>query len=133
MNVLAFSSCFFTQPEFDSTSSKAPQSRRLPDFSKVEPRVRFPKSGYMPPKSRPFSMYSSSAQPALMFKSPADIVKEVLLCGADGAPPSPDPTRPPTSGPNFTVPEDFRCPRQATTLVEQLQVRSQQTCSARVT
>ncbi|XP_076016133.1 uncharacterized protein akna isoform X2 [Genypterus blacodes] len=104
-----------------SSSRKGPPSHRTPDFSSVEPRVHFPKSGYRPPKSRRSSMDSSSAKLPLVFKSPADIVKEVLLRGGNGAPPTSDPCRPPAGGPDSTVPKDFRCPRQATTLVEQLQ------------
>eukprot|EP00064_Thunnus_orientalis_P007424 superscaffoldBa00000824_g7444 len=98
-------------------------SHRTPDFSKVEPRVRFPKGGYKPPKSKRSSkMESLSPQPPLVFKSPADIVKEVLLNTTDGPPAPSDCNRPPASAPNSTVPQDFRCRQQATTLLEQLQV-----------
>ncbi|CAK6965109.1 microtubule organization protein AKNA [Scomber scombrus] len=97
-------------------------SHRTPDFSKVEPKVRFPKSGYKPPKSKHSSKKESfSPEPPLVFKSPADIVKEVLLSTAYGPPAPSDSNRPPTSAPKSTVPQDFRCRQQATTLLEQLQ------------
>ncbi|KAK2818897.1 hypothetical protein Q5P01_024458 [Channa striata] len=99
-----------------NVSRKDLLSYRKPDFSKVEPRVRFPKSGYKPPKSR-LSVGSEfqSPGPPVLFKSPADIVKEVLMDTADG-PPAPS-----ASVPSLTVPEDFRSWQQATTLLEQLQ------------
>ncbi|KAI3361696.1 hypothetical protein L3Q82_002054 [Scortum barcoo] len=103
-------------------SRKGPLSYRTPDFSKVEPKVRFPKGGYKPPKSRRSSKRDSlSPEPPLVFKSPADIVKEVLLNTTHWSPTPSDSYRPPTSAPNSTVPEEFRCRRQATTLLEQLQ------------
>ncbi|XP_058842677.1 microtubule organization protein AKNA-like [Acipenser ruthenus] len=88
----------------------------LPDFSKVEPRVRFPKaeeSGYKPPKGRvaPRKSFAAGEAP-LVFKSPAEIVREVLLSSTEGpAPPHP----------NAKVPEEFKSPQQATELVHQLQ------------
>ncbi|XP_044030881.1 microtubule organization protein AKNA isoform X2 [Siniperca chuatsi] len=103
-------------------SRKGPLSYRTPDFSMVEPRVRFPKGGYKPPKSRRSSKRESlSPEPPLVFKSPADIVKEILLNTTDGSPASSDSYRPPTSALNSTVPQEFRCRQQATTLLEQLQ------------
>ncbi|XP_056147176.1 microtubule organization protein AKNA [Lampris incognitus] len=102
-------------------SKRGTRSYRTPDFSKVEPRVRFPKSGYKPPKSRGSSKKYHSAEPPLVFKSPADIVREVLLSNTDGPSPPSDPAGPQTSVPNSTVPDEFRSPQQATTLVEQLQ------------
>jgi len=89
----------------------------------VKPRVRFPKnSGYKPPKSsRPPHDRTSHPDLPVVFKSPAEIVREVLLSSTDGSPGSPS-----TSGTlkrlNSTVPEEFRCPQQASTLVQQLQV-----------
>ncbi|MGH0156465.1 UNVERIFIED_CONTAM: hypothetical protein FKN15_074902 [Acipenser sinensis] len=88
----------------------------LPDFSKVEPRVRFPKaeeSGYKPPKGRvaPRKSFAAGEAP-LVFKSPAEIVREVLLSSTEG----PAPPRP-----NAKVPEEFKSPQQATELVHQLQ------------
>lgn len=54
--------------------------------------------------------------------SPADIVKEVLLDATD-EPPTPSACdRPPASALTATVPKDFRCRQQATTLLQQLQV-----------
>ncbi|KAG1943400.1 microtubule organization protein AKNA [Pimephales promelas] len=101
---------------------KGQLSRPLPDFSNVKPRVRFPKnSGYKPPKSsRPPHDRTSHPDLPVVFKSPAEIVREVLLSSTDGSPGSPS-----TSGTlkrlNSTVPEEFRCPQQASTLVQQLQ------------
>lgn len=104
-------------------SRKGPLSYRTPDFSKVEPRVRFPKSGYKPPKSKMSSKKEFlSPGPPIVFKSPADIVKEVLLDATDGPPTPSACNRPTTSAPSATVPQDFRCRQQATTLLEQLQV-----------
>ncbi|XP_026052257.1 AT-hook-containing transcription factor isoform X1 [Carassius auratus] len=101
---------------------KGQLSHPLPDFSKVEPRVRFPKnSGYKPPKSRqPSHDRTSHPDLPVVFKSPAEIVREVLLSSSDGSPGSPS-----TSGAprrlHSTVPEEFRCPQQASTLMQQLQ------------
>ncbi|KAL0965382.1 hypothetical protein UPYG_G00280570 [Umbra pygmaea] len=100
---------------------RGPLTYPTPDFSKVEPRVRFPKSGYTPPKSKGSPRkWRPSVEPPLVFKSPADIVREVLLSSTDGPHPistSNGPRRPL----NSTVPEEFRCPEQASTLVQQLQ------------
>uniref|UniRef100_UPI0037E754DA microtubule organization protein AKNA n=1 Tax=Semicossyphus pulcher TaxID=241346 RepID=UPI0037E754DA len=104
-------------------SSKGPLSYRTPDFSKVEPRVRFPKGGYTPPKSRRSPKSESlSHKPPLVFKSPADIIKEVLLDTTDGSPAPSDSYRPPTtSAPTSIVPQEFRCQHQAAILYETLQ------------
>ncbi|XP_032395438.1 microtubule organization protein AKNA isoform X2 [Etheostoma spectabile] len=103
-------------------SRKEPLSYRIPDFSQVEPRVRFPKGGYTPPKSKhPFKRESLSPEPPFLFKSPADIVKEVLLNTTDGSSASSDSYKPPTGAPNATVPKEFRGRQQATTLLDQLQ------------
>ncbi|XP_068104379.1 microtubule organization protein AKNA [Hyperolius riggenbachi] len=85
----------------------------LPDFSKVGPRVRFPRDeeGYRPPQPRrPESQ--NQGIPAL-FKSPADIVREVLLSSTEN--PTQEPVIP------ATVPQEFKTPQQATELVHQLQ------------
>lgn len=104
-------------------SRKGLLSYRTPDFSKVEPRVRFPKSGYKPPKSKLSSKKEFlSPGPPIVFKSPADIVKEVLLEATDGPPTPSACNRPPASHLSSTVPQDFRCRQQATTLLQQLQV-----------
>ncbi|XP_016407422.1 AT-hook-containing transcription factor-like [Sinocyclocheilus rhinocerous] len=101
---------------------KGQLSHPLPDFSKVEPRVRFPKkSGYKPPKSRqPPDDRTSHPDLPVVFKSPAEIVREVLLSSSDRSPGSPS-----ISGAHkhlhSTVPEEFRCPQQASTLMQQLQ------------
>ncbi|XP_051959908.1 microtubule organization protein AKNA [Xyrauchen texanus] len=98
---------------------KGQLSHSLPDFSKVEPRVCFPKSGYKPPKSRSAARGITSHLPVL-FKSPAEIVREVLLSSTYVSPGSPS-----SCGSQerlkSTVPEEFRCPQQASTLVQQLQ------------
>lgn len=112
-----------TNLEFDCISRKGPLSYRTPDFSMVEPKVHFPKGGYKPPKSKCSSKRDSlSPEPPLVFKSPADIVKEVLLNTTDGSPASSDYDRLPTRALNSTVPQEFRCRQQATTLLDQLQV-----------
>ncbi|XP_043914098.1 microtubule organization protein AKNA [Protopterus annectens] len=88
----------------------------LPDLSKVEPRVKFPKNdqGYKPPKGRSSPMRLSSSGPPLMFKSPAEIVRDVLRSSDEYCPPTPSPVK-------AMVPEEFRTPKQATELVHQLQ------------
>ncbi|XP_062867910.1 microtubule organization protein AKNA isoform X2 [Trichomycterus rosablanca] len=100
---------------------KGQLSHALPDFSKIEPRVRFPKSSYKPPKSRrPRSERNSQAKAPVVFKSPADIVREVLLSSTEGL--SDTAACAETQKPlNTTVPEELRCPLQATNLVQQLQ------------
>lgn len=113
-----------TNDELYCISSKGSLSYHTPDFSKVEPKVRFPKAGYKPPKSRrSFKRDSLSPEPPLVFKSPADIVKEVLLNIPDGSPAPQDSHTLQASAPDFTVPQEFRSPRHATALLEQLQVR----------
>ncbi|XP_036995369.2 microtubule organization protein AKNA isoform X2 [Artibeus jamaicensis] len=90
----------------------------LPDFSKVGPRVRFPKDeSYHPPKARSCSKQARDPGRPLIFKSPAEIVQEVLLSSEEACsgkdPPPPHP---------FTgVPQEFQTPEQATKLVHQLQ------------
>ncbi|KAM6901527.1 microtubule organization protein AKNA [Lycodopsis pacificus] len=106
-------------------SRKGPLSYRTPDFSKVEPKVHFPKDGYNPPKSRPSSKRkSSSPESPSVFKSPADNAKEVLLNTTAGAPASSDSYKPPTSAPSSPsspVPQEVRSRQQATTLLDQLE------------
>lgn len=91
----------------------------LPDLSKVGPRVRFPKDeSYRPPKARnPGRGPQDPARP-LVFKSPAEIVREVLLRSEEVCPAQ---TLPPTH-PIARVPQEFQTPEQATKLVHQLQV-----------
>ncbi|XP_069039331.1 microtubule organization protein AKNA isoform X2 [Lepisosteus oculatus] len=99
---------------------RGPLNHPLPDFSRVGPRVRIPKDGYRPPRGRGSPQKRSAAgAPPLVFKSPAEIVREVLLSGPDGAPAPAAPRRPPAT--HATVPEEFRCPQQASALVHQLQ------------
>ncbi|KAG7480484.1 hypothetical protein MATL_G00056580 [Megalops atlanticus] len=80
--------------------------------------------GYRPPRSkgRPRKKGPGS-EPPLVFKSPADIVREVLLSSADApaAPAAPSPPAGPLRPPNTTLPQEFRSPQQATALVHQLQ------------
>ncbi|XP_033951917.1 microtubule organization protein AKNA [Pseudochaenichthys georgianus] len=103
-------------------SRKGPLSYRIPDFSNVEPRVFFPKDGYTPPKStRCFKRESSSPGSPFMFKSPADIVKEVLLNSHNTSPASPDSCKPISSALNSSMPQDFRSRLQASDLLDQLQ------------
>ncbi|XP_068191824.1 microtubule organization protein AKNA isoform X2 [Antennarius striatus] len=103
-------------------SRKRPLSYTTPDFSKVEPKVRFPKGGYKPPKSRLSSKRDfHSPEPPLVFTSPVDIVKEVLLNVQDALPATSDSYRPPTRTPDHAVPQEFRCRQHAITLLEQLQ------------
>nr|XP_040052848.1 microtubule organization protein AKNA isoform X2 [Gasterosteus aculeatus aculeatus] len=94
-------------------SRKGPLSYRTPDFTKVEPRVRFPKQGYHPPRSRrPCERKSLSPEPILVFKSPTGIVKDVVLNTTAGSPSSSHSPSPRTSAPNL----EFKGRQQATLL-----------------
>ncbi|KAL7854107.1 hypothetical protein AOLI_G00209510 [Acnodon oligacanthus] len=100
---------------------KGQLSHPLPDFSKVEPRVRFPKNGYKPPRSRrPPRKRDSKPEAPLVYRSPADIVREVLLSSTEGLSDAATPGDPQESL-NSTAPTEFRCALQASTLVQQLQ------------
>lgn len=92
---------------------RGPLNYPLPDLSKVGPRVRFPRDepGYRPPQPRRPENQSQSAP--VLFKSPADIVREVLLSSVE------KPVQEPAIPPN--VPQEFKTPQQATELVHQLQ------------
>ena len=105
---------------FTSTSRGAfPQKYPLPDFSKVGPRVKFPKDeSYRPPKARSHSRLPEGPAKPLIFKSPAEIVREVLLSSGDVCPGK----NPPPTHPITRVPQEFQTPEQATKLVHQLQV-----------
>nr|XP_017504214.2 microtubule organization protein AKNA isoform X1 [Manis javanica]XP_017504215.2 microtubule organization protein AKNA isoform X1 [Manis javanica] len=106
------------------SSSDAPKYGRgqlnypLPDFSKVGPRVRFPKDeSYRPPKARHLRRQPQDLARPLIFKSPAEIVQEVLLSSREAClEKDPLPPHPITS-----VPQEFQTPEQATKLVHQLQ------------
>lgn len=90
----------------------------LPDFSKVGPRVRFPKDeSYHPPKARRHSRQPKDPVRPLIFKSPAEIVREVLLSSEEAC----QGKDPPPSHPITKVPQEFQTPEQATKLVHQLQ------------
>lgn len=94
----------------------------LPDLSKVEARVKFDQS-YRPPRGRALPARPRDTGGPIGFKSPAEIVREVLLSSGEGVPPQP----PTTAG----LPQEFRSPRQATELVQQLQVTPSCPSSAR--
>ncbi|XP_057580217.1 microtubule organization protein AKNA isoform X2 [Hippopotamus amphibius kiboko] len=106
------------------SSSDAPKYGRgrlnypLPDFSKVGPRVKFPRDeSYRPPKARNHGRLPEGPARPLIFKSPAEIVREVLLSTGEVCPgKDPPPTHPITR-----VPQEFQTPEQATKLVHQLQ------------
>ncbi|XP_073495972.1 microtubule organization protein AKNA [Phyllobates terribilis] len=85
----------------------------LPDFSKVGPKVRFPKDqeGYRPPQPRRPEIQRQGAP--VIFKSPAEIVREVLLSSTE------KPIQEPVVSP--AVPPEFKTPQEATELVHQLQ------------
>ncbi|XP_063172533.1 microtubule organization protein AKNA [Candoia aspera] len=89
----------------------------LPDLSKVEPRVKFPRDhqSYHPPQGKASSASSKKATKPVIFKSPAEIVREVLLSSGEG---SPQKCCAPTVS---VIPEELKSPRQATELVHQLQ------------
>ncbi|XP_069746308.1 microtubule organization protein AKNA isoform X2 [Narcine bancroftii] len=88
----------------------------LPDFSKVEPRVRFPKDEkvYQKPRSKSTAMTRSRTNAQLFLHSPADTVHQVLQSSKDCPPITPTP-------PGVKVPEEFKCPQEARELVYQLQ------------
>ncbi|OPJ67903.1 AT-hook-containing transcription factor isoform A [Patagioenas fasciata monilis] len=85
----------------------------LPDLSKVGARVKIDQS-YRPPRGRVLPPHPVAPRGPVGFKSPAEIVREVLLSSGEGAPP-----KPPTA--TAELPQEFRSPRQATALVQQLQ------------
>ncbi|XP_008588098.1 PREDICTED: AT-hook-containing transcription factor, partial [Galeopterus variegatus] len=106
------------------SSSDAPKYGRgqlnypLPDFSKVGPRVRFPKDeSYRPPKSRSHNRQPQDPSKPVIFKSPAEIVREVLLSSGEASLVK----DPPPAHPVTRVPQEFQTPKQATELVHQLQ------------
>lgn len=106
------------------SSSDAPKYGRgrlnypLPDFSKVGPRVRFPKDeSYRPPKSRSHNKQPQGPAGPLIFKSPAEIVQEVLLSSGEASLAK----DPPPAHPVTRIPQEFQTPEQATELVHQLQ------------
>nr|XP_034357662.1 microtubule organization protein AKNA isoform X3 [Arvicanthis niloticus] len=105
------------------SSSRAPKYGKgrlnypLPDFSKVGPRVRFPKDeNYRPPKSRGHKRQQDSTRP-LIFKSPAEIVRDVLLSSGEASLAKGSSLAHPIP----RVPQEFQTPEQATELVHQLQ------------
>ncbi|XP_051907038.1 uncharacterized protein LOC127591189 isoform X2 [Hippocampus zosterae] len=100
---------------------KAYPNHGVPDLSKVKPRVSFPKGDYKPPKSRWSSKNppkSLTPEAPVVFKSPADIVKEVLLNTTDGPQPPLDLNKRASAG---TVPQEFLSQQKAGILLDQLQ------------
>ncbi|KAM9521674.1 microtubule organization protein AKNA [Guaruba guarouba] len=93
----------------DTRYGRGQLNHPLPDLSKVEARVKVTRS-YRPPRGR---AVPSAPGPPIGFKSPAEIVREVLLSSGEGVPPQP----PAAAG----LPQAFRSPEQATELVQQLQ------------
>uniref|UniRef100_A0A8C9E0R6 AT-hook transcription factor n=1 Tax=Phocoena sinus TaxID=42100 RepID=A0A8C9E0R6_PHOSS len=90
----------------------------LPDFSKVGPRVKFPKDEtYRPPKARNHSRLPEGPARPLIFKSPAEIVRELLSNSGEVCPGE----DPPPTHPTTRLPQEFQTPEQATKLVHQLQ------------
>ncbi|XP_036711999.1 LOW QUALITY PROTEIN: microtubule organization protein AKNA [Balaenoptera musculus] len=90
----------------------------LPDFSKVGPRVKFPKDeSYRPPKARNHSRLPEGPARPLIFKSPAEIVRELLSSSGEVCPGE----DPPPTHPTTRVPREFQTPEHATKLVHQLQ------------
>ncbi|XP_077478861.1 uncharacterized protein akna isoform X2 [Stigmatopora argus] len=117
-------------PKEDNTrranqTRKCHPNHKVPDLSKVKPRVSFPKGDYQPPKSRwpsknpPKSM---SPEAPVVFKSPVDIVKDVLLNTTDG-PHTPFDIyqKTLTGSPDANVPQEFRCQQETGILLDQLQ------------
>ncbi|XP_044295703.1 microtubule organization protein AKNA [Varanus komodoensis] len=89
----------------------------LPDLSKVAPRVKFPRDpqSYHPPRGRTPPCRTKDPSKPVVFKSPAEIVREVLMSSGEGSPVK-------AAAPALSViPEELKSPRQATELVHQLQ------------
>ncbi|XP_057675649.1 uncharacterized protein akna isoform X2 [Corythoichthys intestinalis] len=112
-------------PSKSNQSRKGNPNHRIPDLSNVKSRISLPKVDYKPPKSRWSTKNppkSLAPEAPVVFKSPADIVKEVLLNTTDG-PQSPFAFQKNTlnGGPNGTVPQEFRSQQKAGILLDQLQ------------
>ncbi|XP_067825716.1 microtubule organization protein AKNA [Heptranchias perlo] len=88
----------------------------LPDFSKVEPRVKFPKDeqAYQKPRSKISAMRNNRNDPQILLCSPAEIVHQVLQSSNECSPITPTPS-------GVKVVEEFKSPQQATEMVYQLQ------------
>ncbi|XP_072344409.1 microtubule organization protein AKNA isoform X2 [Scyliorhinus torazame] len=88
----------------------------LPDFSKVEPRVKFPKDeqAYQRPRTKPALSRGNRNDSRFLLHSPAEIVRQVLQssneCSLITATP-----------PGINVVGEFKSPQQATEMVYQLQ------------
>lgn len=86
-----------------------------PDYSNVKPRVNFPKVLYKPPKSRLCSQRESpSTRPPIGCNSSAGSVKEV------------GPNMP--GVPSATEGQELGCPKEASRLLSELEVRFQSGC-----
>lgn len=95
--------------------SKSRPNGSTPDYSNVKPRVNFPKVLYKPPKSRLCSQRESpSTRPPIGCNSSAGSVKEV------------GPNMP--GVPSATEGQELGCPKEATRLLSELEVRFQSGC-----
>ncbi|XP_048414709.1 microtubule organization protein AKNA [Stegostoma tigrinum] len=88
----------------------------LPDFSKVEPRVKFPKDeqAYQKPRSKNANVQGKRNDPQFLHHSPAEIVRQVLQSSNECSPITPTPS-------GLKVLGEFKSPQQATEMVYQLQ------------
>ncbi|XP_067868745.1 microtubule organization protein AKNA isoform X2 [Heterodontus francisci] len=85
----------------------------LPDFSKVEPRVKFPKDeqAYQKPRSK---TGGNRNDPQFLLNSPAEVVRQVLQSSNECSLITPTPS-------GLKVVGEFKSPQQATEMVYQLQ------------
>ncbi|XP_060697008.1 microtubule organization protein AKNA [Hemiscyllium ocellatum] len=88
----------------------------LPDFSKVEPRVKFPKDMqvYQKPRSKNVNMQCKRSDPQFLLHSPAEIVRQVLQSSNECSLITPTPS-------GVKVLGEFKSSQQATEMVYQLQ------------
>ncbi|GCC31571.1 hypothetical protein chiPu_0010031 [Chiloscyllium punctatum] len=88
----------------------------LPDFSKVEPRVKFPKDMqvYQKTRSKNVNMQGKRSDPQFLLHSPAEIVRQVLQSSNECSLITPTPS-------GVKVLGEFKSSQQATEMVYQLQ------------
>ncbi|XP_078406402.1 microtubule organization protein AKNA [Cetorhinus maximus] len=88
----------------------------LPDFSKVEPRVKFPKDeqAYQKPRRKSTTLKGNRNDSQFLLHSPAEIVRQVLQSSNECSLITPTP-------PGVKVVGEFESPQQATEIVYQLQ------------
>ncbi|XP_078082738.1 microtubule organization protein AKNA [Mustelus asterias] len=88
----------------------------LPDFSKVEPRVKFPKDeqAYQKPRAKPAFLRGNRNDSQFLLHSPAEIVRHVLQSSNECSLITPTP-------PGVKVVGERQSPQQATEMVYQLQ------------